>query len=139
MRIAIAAASLTLAACSTHAQPSSTLNLRLDSLIGQPVQAAVARLGEPAGEAPVGAGKVYGWRHVFTSTEVRSPAAVFIDPADHQGGVFPPPRFPVQNDCVVRMVVGADGLIQEWDYRGNERGCRAYADRLAGNAMARNR
>jgi len=138
MRIAIIAASLALSACATHTpQASANLDSGLNAMIGQPAEFALARLGEPIASAPMGTNTVYGWGRAFTSTELMSPTPGFIEAADFQGGVFPPPRRTVQNDCVIRMVVGADGLIRNWDYQGNDRGCRAYADRLASHALAR--
>jgi hypothetical protein len=135
MRIAIIAASLALSACATP-QASAGLDSQLDALVGQPVAVAVARIGEPIATAPMGPDTVYGWGHAFTSTELLHPTPGFLDGANQQGGVFPPPRSTVQNDCVIRMVAGPDGRIRSWDAQGNDRGCRAYADRLAGQALA---
>jgi hypothetical protein len=138
IRKTIVAASLALAACATYSQPPlALLDSNLDAMVGQPVAVAVARLGEPIAAAPVGTDTVYGWGRAFTSTELLHASGAGIAPADVQGGVFPPPRGTVQNDCVIRMTVGADGLIRDWDYRGNDRGCRAYAERLAGRTLAR--
>jgi hypothetical protein len=135
MRLAIIAASLALSACATPAQQA--LDSSLGGMVGQPVEVAIARLGEPIGSAPMGTDTVYGWGRAFTSTEAMSPTPDIAAGAQAQGGIFPPPRRTVQNDCVIRVVVGADGLIRDWDYQGNDRGCRSYADRLAGQAVAR--
>jgi hypothetical protein len=138
MRIAMIAASLALAACATSPrQASADLDSHLDALIGQPVAVALARLGDPIAAAPMGPDTVYGWGHAFTSTEVMSALPDVAAGANAQGGIFPPPRSTVQNDCVIRIVAGADGLIRSWDAQGNYRGCRAYRDRLAGEALAR--
>lgn len=137
MRLAIIAAPLALAACATTPQAAAELDRNLDALIGQPVQVAVAWLGEPIASAPMGTETVHGWGHAFTSIELLHPTPGFIDAANSQGGVFPPPRRTVQNDCVIRVVAGADGRIRDWDYQGNDRGCRVYTDRLAGAALAR--
>ena len=139
MRPAIIAASLALSACATHAQQASAgLDSSLDAMIGQPVEVALARLGDPIATAPSGSDTVYGWGHAFTSTELLFPTPDYIiDATNYQGGVFPPPRQTVRNDCVICVIVGADGLIRDWDVKGNERGCRPYAERLAGNALAR--
>jgi len=138
MRVAIIAASLALSACATPAQQASSgLDSRLDAMIGQPVEVAVARLGAPIASAPMGTDTLYGWGHAFTSTEILSPLPDIAAGASAQSGVFPPPRRAVQNDCIIRAVVSAEGQIRAWDYQGNDRGCRYYADRLAGSAMAR--
>ena len=127
MRIAIIAASLALSACATHPQQATSLDRSLDALVGQPVELALARLGEPIGSAAVGTDTVYGWGHAFTSSETTIPNPGFIDAAQAQGGVFPPPRRTVHNACVIRVVAGADGRIRSWDYQGTDRACRADA------------
>ena len=139
MRIVIIAASLALSACATHPQASSGLDGSLDALIGQPVETAVAQLGQPMATVPVGADLVYGWGHAFTSTEFTNAAPGWVEAASSAGGVFPAPRSTVQDSCVIRMVVSSDGLIRSWDYQGNALGCRSYRDRVAGHAMARAR
>ena len=132
MRVSILAISLLLSACATSAQQASvSLDAGLSALVGQPVDVAFAQFGPPIASASMGAETIYGWGHAFTSTELMTPTPGFIDAAESQGGIFPPPRRTVQNDCVIRMVAGADGLIRDWDYHGNDRGCRFYADRLA--------
>src|SRR5688500_7272407 len=104
MRVAILVASVALSACATPAQQaSSNLESGLDTMIGQPVEVAVARLGEPIASAPMGTDTVYGWGHAFTGTELLMPTTGFIDAANAQGGVFPPPRRTVQNACVIRI------------------------------------
>jgi hypothetical protein len=137
MRTAIVAFLLALSACATSShQASVNLDKSLDAMIGQPVAVAVARLGEPIASARMGTDTVYGWGQAFTSTELLHPMPDVAAGADARGGVFPPPRRTVQNDCVIRMVAGTDGLIRNWDHHGNGRGCRAFADRLAGPAVA---
>lgn len=133
MRVAITAASLALSACAAHTQASSALSNSLEAMIGQSVEAAVARLGPPSATESVGSDRVYGWGHAVSRTELLHPLPGFIDAANSQGGVFPPPRTTIRDSCVIRIVVGADGLIREWDYQNNERGCRSYATPLAGH------
>ena len=136
MRSAIIAASLALSACATH-QASAGLDSHLDALVGQPVAVALAQLGQPIASVPMGTDTVYGWGHAFTSTELLHPMPDVAAGAHAQGGVFPPPRRTVQDNCVIRMVAGPDGLIRDWDYQGNSRGCRALGHSLPGPAVAR--
>jgi hypothetical protein len=136
MRIAIIAASLAISACAAHTQASSGLDSTLDALIGQPVDVAFARLGQPIGSATVGTDRVYGWGRTYASTEFSNAVAGPVMPADYRGGVFPQPRRTVQKTCVIRMVVGADGLIRDWDYQGADRDCRSYSARVASRAVA---
>ena len=136
MRLMLVLAPLAVSACATPAPTSAALDGRLDALVGQPVEIALARLGEPIASVPMGTDTVYGWGRAFTSTELLSPNIDIAAGGNAQSGVFPPPRRTVQNACVVRMVAGADGRIRDWDVQGDERGCRALSDRLAGQAVA---
>ena len=129
MRASIIATSLVLSACATSAQQASAdLRTSLDAMVGQPVGVAVARLGEPIAAAPMGSRSVYGWGYGFTRTEFTNAAAGWVSPGDFQGGIFPAPRRTVPDSCVIRMVVGPDGLIQEWDYQGRDSSCGEYAE-----------
>jgi len=138
MRHAMIVPMLLLSACATtEQQASADLDDSLDAMIGQPVSVALARLGEPIAAVPTGSELVYGWGYGFTRAEFTNAAPGWVDAAASQGGIFATPRRTARDSCVIRMVVGADGLIRNWDYQGNERDCRAYADRLVGHAVAR--
>jgi hypothetical protein len=87
MRLAIIATMIVLSACATTSpQASSGLEHGLNALIGQPVEIAVARLGEPIAAAPMGSAKVYGWGQGFTRTEFTNAAPGWVDAASSQGG-----------------------------------------------------
>lgn len=136
MRVAIIiAAALALSACVTHMQASSHLDSRLDAMVGQPIEVAVAQLGQPIGSARMGSDRVYGWGYTFTSSEYSNAAPGWVNAGDFKGGVFPAPRRAVEKNCVIRMIVGADSLIRDWDYQGSDRDCRSFSNRLAGHAV----
>jgi len=138
MRVAIILSSLVLSACATpEAQPSNHLTASLDAMIGQPVEVAVSRLGEPIASVPMGSDSVYGWGYNFTRSEFTNAAPGWVEAADSQGGIFPAPRRTASDNCVIRMVVGSDGRIRTWDFQDADRGCRANADRVLGRAVAR--
>ena len=137
MRLAIVATPLLLAACTAHIQASSSLDSSLDAMIGQPVEVAVTRLGQPIGSVAVGTDRVYGWGHTYTTSEFSNAVAGPVMPQDYRGGVFPDPRHTVQKACVIRMVVGADGLIRDWDYQGADRDCRSSPTALEARAASR--
>jgi hypothetical protein len=76
---------------------------QIDSVLGQPLSAAVARLGMPT-EARTIAGKhVYVWN------------------TRNVGGT--------ENKCQVRVIMKGD-IIRAWDYEGREASCQQYAARL---------
>ena len=130
-----AVAAVSLAACATPVETlSSNMNHTLDSLVGQPVDAAFARLGEPVGSAVMGEYTVYGWGEssvkevAVVSTGVSDGAAWS---APFQGKVSATTRVPVSHRCEIRVMAGPDGLIEGWHYAGNVGGCESYADQLA--------
>lgn len=136
MRVAIIAAVLLLSACTTGTQVSSRHDRALDAMIGEPVTVAIAQLGEPIGIAKMGTRLVYGWGHTFTSSEFSNAAPGWVEAADFHGGVFPTPRRTVHSSCVIRMIVGADALIQDWDYQDVGTDCRSSPDIRGDRRMA---
>jgi hypothetical protein len=129
MRVAILAASLTLSACTAHSQTASSLDSSLDALVGQPVEVAVAQLGQPIGTSRLGTDVVYGFGRMYTATEFSNAVAGPVAPADYRGGVFPQPRQTVQKSCVIRVIVGANGVVRDWNYQSKEQDCRAASAR----------
>jgi hypothetical protein len=124
MRIAILAG-LAFAAAGAPAQASPELDSRLDAMIGQPVAVAIAGLGQPADAAARGAELVYRWRGGPAALPF-SPGAQLVVPAQVEGGTFADPRSP---SCEIRVVVARNGLIRDWDYRGEAAVCRSWAAR----------
>jgi hypothetical protein len=137
-KIAIVAASLVLAACATPEQElAAHLDGNLDMMIGQPVDVAVGRLGEPSGAARIGSDTVYSWQQAFESTVTTTPLGIGSPP-----GVYAPIKSSsshterVNNQCLLQAVVSPSGLIRYWHFEGNYAGCEPYAERLVPLARA---
>jgi len=81
-----------------------TIKKGMDGLLGQPLSAAVARLGVPTDERTIAGQKVYIWstRDFYEGTETK---------------------------CQIRAIMNGN-VIGSWDYEGNEGQCQRYAARL---------
>ena len=137
-KIAIVAASLVLAACATPEQElAAHLDGNLDLMIGQPVDVAVGRLGEPSGVARIGSDTVYSWQQAFESTATTGAVGVGSAPGVYAPVYYASPRTKVVNNyCLLQAVVSPNGLIRYWHFEGNYAGCHPYADRLVPLAQA---
>ncbi|HEY7243029.1 MAG TPA: hypothetical protein VH678_04000 [Xanthobacteraceae bacterium] len=78
----------------------------MTALQGQPLSAAVSKLGMPTEEKVIAGQKVYIW---FTRT---------LD----EGSEY---------NCQIRVIMKGD-VIGSWDFEGNEGKCVRYADQLCG-------
>jgi hypothetical protein len=95
----IAVACATIAACAGEA-----IKKGMTALQGQPLSAAVAKLGVPTEERTIAGQKVYIW---FTRT---------VDEG-------------TEYKCQIRAIM-ADDVIGSFDFEGNEANCRRYAAML---------
>ena len=126
-------AALALGACAS----AGDLKVSLDSLVGQPVQKAIDRLGPPAAQTDDGGGaKTYVWESNYDvqySTSQPPSTLGVRDPNDMAGATTPARRRPPVRrplPCFVRVTTGGDGLIKTTAWGGNGDGCAAYASRL---------
>jgi hypothetical protein len=91
-------------AASVAACSSAAIKQGMKSLEGQPLNAAIAKLGVPTEERTIAGQKVYIWltRTLDEGTELK---------------------------CQIRVIMSGD-LISSWDFEGNEGYCGRYANRL---------
>jgi hypothetical protein len=128
------AAALALGACAS----AGDLKVSLDSLVGQPVQRAVDRLGPPAAQSDDSdGGKTYVWESNYDvqySTSQPTSTLGVKDPNDVAGATTPGAQATSSEAtnyrCFVRVTTGGDGLIKTTAWGGNGDGCAAYASRL---------
>jgi hypothetical protein len=97
---AIVLASLVTAGCAGPA-----IEKGMNTMLGQPLSAAVAKLGMPTDEKTIAGQKVYIWfnRVVDEGSEYK---------------------------CTLRAIVSGD-VITAWDFDGNNGPCLRYAERLS--------
>jgi hypothetical protein len=98
-RIAGLVAAISVAACA-----SAAIKEGMTSLQGQPLSAAIGKLGMPSEEKNIAGQKVYIWftRNVDEATEYK---------------------------CQIRGIMSGD-VIGSWDFEGNEAKCYRYAAML---------
>lgn len=137
-KFAIVSASLILTACATPEQElSAHLDSNLNAMVGQPVNVAVDRLGEPSGSVQIGSDTIYSWQQAFESTVTTTPLGI-----GSPSGVYAPIKSSsmhtevVNNHCLLQAVVSPKGLIRYWHFEGNRLGCKSYAERLVPLAHA---
>jgi hypothetical protein len=98
-RIILLGLAVGLASCASEMMKSGT-----DQLIGQPLSAAIGRLGIPTEERTIAGTKVYVWTTSMIS----------------QG---------TQSKCTIRAIMKGD-VIGSWDWEGTEDLCGGYAQSL---------
>ena len=126
-------AALTLAGCA-----SQKLDNGLPRLTGKPVDYAINYLGYPDNEQTIAGRKVYTWGYAnsFTTTQtVRTPvsgsaygAGVGIYYQGHQTSVVPQT---FNYSCMIRLIADGNGLIDRWEWNGNEGGCEYYSGSMS--------
>jgi hypothetical protein len=99
--IAAVLATLALAAC-----PFGTIKEGMNNLQGQPISAAIAKLGIPNDEREIAGQKVYTW---YSST---------FDEG-------------TQLQCKIRVMMAGD-VIGSYEFEGNNGMCYRYANKLRG-------
>ena len=125
----IVGATLLISACTTF----SNLETGLAALVGQPFQAAIDKIGYPAGQMKVGDDTVYAWGRNFsmsmpTYNSAQTTGTVGSTPYTANTGYTSYQS--VNYQCDVKIIVGPDNVIKSWQYDGNMGGCDAYASAL---------
>ena len=128
------AALLILTGCATQ-----KLNSGLPRLTGKPVEYAISYLGYPDNEQTIAGRKIYTWAYGNTFTTMQTVTTPVSGSAYGAGGgvyfrgrqtsVVPQT---VNYRCMVRLIANPNGIIERWEWNGNEGGCERYS-----NAMTR--
>jgi hypothetical protein len=87
----------------------------LNPLLGQPIQAAIDRLGYPSEQRQILGDTVYVWSNQPGSVAYVSGNVAFASPLW----------------CEIQIGTNPDGTIKRWQSRGNNGGCMAYANALS--------
>lgn len=108
-----------LSGCATN----DRLDAGLSGLVGQPVDAAIARLGEPDMREPAEATTRYIWSHegVAEQTDI---SAVWLD--GYGGRDVRGPR----HECTIEIITDRDDEIVRYLWDGDLTGCAHYARRF---------
>jgi len=112
-----------------------TLEKGLPYLVGKPIDAAVNVLGFPNSRMDIAGYTIYVWDNRYSSTI----PIVSTNTATTTGYVGVTPVYgttsgttvnyvPVHYQCQIKLSVDASGLINRWEYFGNQGGCQHYAN-----------
>lgn len=114
-----------------------TLNKGLPYLVGQPIEAAVNALGLPTSKSEMAGYIVYEWNNQFSTTVPITQAntsytngRVGAVPVYGSTTSYSTNYVPVNNQCRIKLAVSAEGIIERWEYFGNQGGCQYYASNL---------
>ncbi len=132
--ILISAAIVALAGCAT----GGDIKAGVSSLVGQPAQKAIDKLGPPTSKSEDGGETTYVWmtnQDVAVTTDdsganQQTSRLGVQDPNEALGNVSSSSTTTTNHRCFVRVVAGADGKIKDTAWGGNADGCAAYAGRL---------
>jgi len=112
---------------------SQNMNEGLQSLVGQDIHAAVARLGYPSGQREILGDTIYVWGSSQNSV---MPLSTTNYTSGSVGGV---PVYgtttstnlvPVNYNCNIQLAVNSQGRIKSYQWSGNMGGCAHYANAL---------
>jgi hypothetical protein len=95
------AVSIPLAGCAGY-----VIKKEMNSVVGQPVSAVIAKMGLPTEDRMIAGKKVYIWS---TSN--------FVEGTNYK--------------CQIRAVLDDKDIVTSWDYDGNEGGCGRFVTKLA--------
>lgn len=115
--------------CVTFTQMENGLN----ALSGEDEKVAFNVLGYPSGKQQFGSDTVYYWS--VNRTDVMfmpqtSTTSGMVGTTPVYGTTTYNQAFPMNANCLIKLVVGSDGKIFRWSYNGNLAGCEHYIDRL---------
>lgn len=118
-----------LAACAT-----TRLNDGLQKLMGQNIRDAVDLLGYPDGQREMMGDKIYIW------SSSHDAALPLMTTSNTRGMVGNTPVYgtttntnwvPINFNCTVQLGTDAHGTIKNFQWSGNQDGCRAYANAVS--------
>lgn len=125
MKITVLLLALLTSACATR-----HLTQGLQGLVGQNIQAAVARLGYPNGQREIMGDTIYVWsinRNVVLPMTNTTTSSGVVGGTPYYGTTSSPGFMPMQLACTVQIATTPDGTIKSFQWEGNEAGCRRYA------------
>jgi len=111
---------------------SDHMDNRLGFLVGQNIQFAVGRLGDPDSQRTVLSDKIYVWS---SSRNVTIPATNttngIVGGSSLYGTTTGTGYVAANRSCTIQLATTADGTIKSWRWSGSMGGCTQYARRLS--------
>lgn len=127
MKLIVAMMALGLSGCM-----ASRMNAGLNSLLGQPVEAAVDRLGYPDGQREMLGDTLYVWsssHQAYLPTAQVSTTNGMVGGTPFYGTSTSYGMMGAQAYCSIQIAV-SDGRISHYQWSGNPLGCDSYASLL---------
>lgn len=129
MKMLLLVAAFVLAGCTSF----SVLDKEMPKLVGQPIDVAVSKLGFPNAEQTIMGKKVYTWSTTETGTSIvpttsYSTAYVGTTPISAQTTTYSTQDYTLS--CTLRVIVDDKGIVQNFNYTGNNGACFTYSNRL---------
>jgi hypothetical protein len=130
---AVAPLLMLLAGCITN----QAFSERLNSLVGEPIDVAISKLGYPSGERQVAGHHIYIW-------SVDRNGTIFVPQQSYASGYATGPfgmttyqatgttmqAMPVNYACEIDIEVDIENRVQSGQFSGNQGGCRPFYSRL---------
>lgn len=114
-----------------------TLKNGLPYLVGQPIEVAVNVLGLPNAKMEISEYTIYVWSNQYSTTIPITRANTsyttgYVGTMPVYGSTtsYNTDYMPINNQCRIKLAVSSSGIIQHWEYFGNEGGCQYYANAI---------
>lgn len=112
-----------------------TLEKGLPYLVGEPIESAINVLGLPNVKTEMAGYTIYEWGNQHSATIPLMQAntsytsgTVGTTPVYGSTTSYTTNYVPVNYQCRIKLAVDANGLIERWEYFGNQGGCQYYAN-----------
>ena len=118
-----------LAGCVTFGQLEEGLN----ALVGRHEREAFAALGYPDGKQEFSGETVYVWGRSHNTAMFlpqTSTTTGYVGTRPIYGTTTTTQVVPMNLNCTIKIVVGANSHIRTWEYEGNLGGCAPYINRV---------
>ncbi|MDH7975936.1 hypothetical protein QH494_27470 [Sphingomonas sp. AR_OL41] len=115
-----------LAGCTTF----SNIDEGMTALVGQPIDAAVDKLGYPTNQVTVGGKKIYTWGRSYISSIpslTTSNVNGTVNGRNYSGTVTTTGSQPVEMYCTLRFITDQNDVIVDYNWAGNLGGCGLYS------------
>ena len=124
---------MVLAAAALTGCVSRNMNEGLQSLVGQDIHAAVARLGYPNAKREMLGDTIYVWgssqNSVMPMTTTNYTTGM-VGTVPITGATTSTEFVPVNYNCSIQIATDSSGTIKNWQWSGNMGGCAHYARAL---------
>jgi hypothetical protein len=116
---------------------SQALNENLPHLQGKDIYLAIRYLGHPDAETTIAGKKVYIWGHQQSGTYLQTINTPYYGSAygsagslTYQGQTTTVVPQSYNDTCLIKLIANKKGIIEDWQWKGNEDGCSHYMNAM---------